>query len=390
MPAKAGKESAAKTAGKHKQASTAKSTINSKPNTATKAKTVAHVKPPTRARSTRNIKKKYYAAVTSDDEKVDSTDAESDAEVGEDSDAEDMTDTVEPATSMENLRTKPANGAQTMSQFNNRNVDGTFPLFKLPPELREKIFRLHLCPGGPIFPVHIKVIRSFSQHKKRCLLGTHSSRPLKGNTTIAKSGEYAGMKRWSRLVCMNNMTMEEHCYKAPESVLALLETCRDVFTEAVHIFYRFNHFEFVEAYLMHRFLRDCGDRLQYISDIGFRCTDSSLSGPTVALLQELLSLKRITVSIRVKLGPRDDAEGLYSVTSILKKSSSGRQLALLRGIQTLRLRGDDYAWEVRGWRLVDIEHTFGPWLRKQITRPRSEEQCATVERIERIEEETSD
>ncbi len=386
MPAKAGKESAAKTAGKRKQTSMAKSTINSKSNIATKAKTAAHLKPPTSARSTRSMTRKHYAAVTSDDEETDSNDAESEGEVGEESDAEDMTDTEESATAMKNLRTKTANGAQTMSQFVNPNVDGIFPLFKLPPELREKIFRLHLCPGGPIFPVHIKVIGSFYQHKKRCLLGTHSNQPPKGKTTIAKSGEYAGMKRWSRLVCMNNTTMEEHCYKAPESVLALLETCRAVFSEAVHIFYHFNHFQFVEAYLMHRFLRDCGDRLQYISDIGFRCTDDSVGGPTVALLQELLSLKRITVSIRVKLRPRSDPVGLYSV---LKNSASGRQLASLRGIETLRLRGDDYVWEEQRWRRVDIEHTFGPWLRKQVKNPRSEEQSATVELLERIEEEIS-
>ena len=233
---------------------------------------------------------------------------------------------------------------------------------KLPPELRDKIYRYHLILPGQIKPTPASDTSFVNKHYKNCLLGKHVWFPGYGQWTGDKS---------DTLRCVDPFTGITQFLPVPESVLSLLLVSRQITTEGTHIFYRFNNFVFHSVRTLQSFLDAIGKRYHYLGELSF-VFSSALAREVFVKLQNCPFLTKLHIVMR-----HDAPEVWLNKGGTLASATGMRELRWIRGIKVLDLVGQDCG-RVAGTpgqpdrERIDImdDAAIGPRLRRDLMTPR--------------------
>ncbi|MCJ1367824.1 hypothetical protein MMC16_006959 [Acarospora aff. strigata] len=238
-----------------------------------------------------------------------------------------------------------------MSKSNNT----FYPFTRLPPELRDRIYRHHLVLPEPVTLTLASNTTFVVQHLKNCVLGTHPE----GRSEIDQT---------CVLKCKDPFKKRKRQLPVPESVLALLLANKQISREAMHIFYQHNHFVFANVGRIWEFIFRTGDRYRYLGELSFAFSSVDAL-PTFAKLKQCRYLTKLHINMCY--------DGQYmrlNKDHNLGTASGIRGLRELRGIKVLELVGKDRVTPVDGgWKDVDIndKDAVGPVLRRDLMTPRS-------------------
>ncbi|KAI9871383.1 MAG: hypothetical protein M1830_002967 [Pleopsidium flavum] len=234
----------------------------------------------------------------------------------------------------------------------------SFPFMKLPPELREKIYHYHLVLPEPVKPTKPSQTTFVLQHMNNCPLSKHTPSSSRDRNEADKTGI---------LKCKDAFTGFERDLLIPESVLAILLVSRQVCSEAIHIFYRFNHFIFTNVECINHFIINVNDRYLDLAELSF-----AFSSTTAVVVFSKLADCRYLTKLHVKM--RFDASYVRLNNGKTLATAAGmKELRKIRGIEVLDLAGRDrLSTASGGWIELDIneEAAIGPKLRQDLMKPR--------------------
>ena len=240
----------------------------------------------------------------------------------------------------------------------------TFPFLKLPAELRRSVYRHLMIFPEPIHPAPKKGVTAYIQHIRGCPLNQHKFK-LRGASGHAE------------IRCKNRFTSNVDIISIPDSVLSLLGTCHQVLREAVHVFYRNNHFVFGGMTSTAGFVAGIGDRFLYLSELSFKF-ETEKAQPVFWHLARCRSLKKLHIFIDVQnsdlwTGGRGAYNRLHDQRS-LHDVPALKHLLTLKGLEVLELGGFDRIACPSGYTLVEVNDpaAIGPYLREKVTAPYQE------------------
>ena len=233
---------------------------------------------------------------------------------------------------------------------------------KLPPELRDKIYRYHLILPGRIKPTSPCNTSFVNQHYKNCLLGVHRW-PLNNSRSPAHRRNSFG--------CTDPFVGLIQYFPIPESVLSILLVSRQINAEAMHIFYRFNDFVFLNVSSLHFWLDRIGTRYMCLGELSF----SFSSGHARDVFLKLQNCPYLT---KLHIEMRYNAPNVRLNKGRTLASATGMsELRKIRGIEVLDLVGQDFVEipVIAGGpdrRVVGIMDAtaIGPRLRRDLMTPR--------------------
>jgi len=234
----------------------------------------------------------------------------------------------------------------------------SFPFMKLPPELREKVYRYHLVLPEPIKPTKPSQTTFVYQHINSCPLSQHTQTSIPYQDRVDRTG---------KLRCKDPFTGIERQLPLPESVLAILLVSRQICSEAAHIYYRLNHFIFTNVGFMHDFILKTNKRYRDLAELSFAF--SSIDALTAfTKLMDCQYLKKLHIDMRWNASYVRLNTGRTLATALGMK-----ELRKIRGIEVLDLVGMDHVKTAAGdWMNVDIddEAAIGPQLRRELMKSR--------------------
>lgn len=221
-------------------------------------------------------------------------------------------------------------------------------LSKLPSELRDQIYRYHL-----VLPKSIRM----KPRKSPSVFASHMA--------ICKTNRHVKDRGVGSLECINPISGDTQVISCP-SRLALLATCKTIYHEAVHIYYRQNHLDFDSVARLQDFITSCQTRYHFMGDISLRYWLISHSADVFCALMDCQYLKTMCIGFHHKWTSYGEPLVLDAGICSLRE---------LRGIKTLELSGKDQVDLGEGqFEEVDLDdpRALGPILRRELTRPREE------------------
>ncbi|KZF19253.1 hypothetical protein L228DRAFT_271498 [Xylona heveae TC161] len=223
-----------------------------------------------------------------------------------------------------------------------------FPFLKLPAELRNEIYHYHLLASEKIKPTLPDDTSFVRTHLARCPLNSHMVR--------------------GRIKCTDCFSGNEEIIRIPPSSLSLLLVNKQIYNEALSIFYHENHFVFANTGELGNFLKAIGPkRRKFISKLTFGFGWGAHQA--FKLLAESLFLKEL--HINMDLNQRHlGVHHKYFVPSMMRLATGMPALSKLRGLEIVELTGQDKT--ARGIVDVNDEGAVGPWLKEQLLQPREE------------------
>ncbi|KAK3674948.1 hypothetical protein LTR78_005292 [Recurvomyces mirabilis] len=166
---------------------------------------------------------------------------------------------------------------------------GTFDFQGLPPELRTKIYELVLeAPASGLAKYH-----HYRDHGERFFVRDRDCATILLRTD-GKISDVGGYFRY--------MPRNPHRYLFPSigDRLRLLETCKQVFTEAVAVFYQQNYFIFAHPRpLVHNFFGLANTRVKHMSKLQFtpEADPDNTLGTVARLLTSITEIKRLELNL---------------------------------------------------------------------------------------------
>lgn len=220
-------------------------------------------------------------------------------------------------------------------------------LSKLPPELREKIYRYHLVLPESIPMDTRPTLSSFASHMAGCMFQSHVED-----------------HRRDTLECVNRFR-ERELISCP-SRLALLATSKAIYNEAVHIYYSKNHLEFETVAKIERFITSCPNRYRFLGEISFKFFMIYYSPEVFHALMDCQHLRIMRIEFNY------DWISFGEKTPLIRARGMN-SLRQLRGLKTLELTGKDLIYTDGGQsEEVDVNdpRAIGPILKGELTCPR--------------------
>lgn len=223
-----------------------------------------------------------------------------------------------------------------------------------------------------------ELIHTFKQHTENCG-GPHRkypSEPHKGGT-IAVQGPFAGARCHSHLSCPR---YPRKYLKAPQSALALLETCRTIYVEAMPIFYQKNDLKILNtsshnsAKYATAFLTQFPQRGVHIRNLSIDVEMKPGAHELARLLATgcpYLYILKLNLGTWYPLGSIDEHSRNIHLqeTSILFWC-----FAKVRGLRVVELSGKYYSGAPDFFLPIEEASGRGLWLKLEMLKPKIENQ----------------
>lgn len=155
--------------------------------------------------------------------------------------------------------------------------------------------------------------------------------------------------------------------KAPASILEITTCSKALRTEALPVFFATNRILCNFAGQLLDLELRVSHHFTMIRSLTLCISKDGCDSIHLLVLQRMPALENLAISIdisNVRLNRKDN----------LKSARGMTQLRKLRGIKELTLVGTDRKQnDDGGWEYIDVEHpdAVGPWLRAQVTQPKS-------------------
>ncbi|KAI9787261.1 MAG: hypothetical protein M1835_002836 [Candelina submexicana] len=244
----------------------------------------------------------------------------------------------------------------------------------IPAELRNKIYEYVLIIPGKVLPKKPTELNWRKKHRANCPINNHPSfrdKAVKGDEIGDVISSSDGM------ICRDRFTGEDQWIPTPQSVLALLLVCRQIFNEASPVFYRKNHFVFDTKngmYPLGEFLTGIGSRAPFITEISF-VMSSPNAREVIRQLYDCKYLRKVHIILDVQYGTllptlKPNIEG----SGNLRTFRGVADLKILKGLDVVEFWGKDRSWQFSDGFILDINDgpAAGPWLRKHMIKDRPE------------------
>lgn len=238
-----------------------------------------------------------------------------------------------------------------------------FPFLKLPPELRKLVYHHVLVFPKPIHPVQKSTVSFLTDHMRACASTDHE----KGSCCAFKLGY---------IYCQATPNVTGEFQLIPDTVLSILATCKQIFEEAVQVFYKDNHIVLGGLTKTAIFLSGIGKRHLHLRELSFNFTTDEAE-TVYSVLASNRSLKKLHVYMDF---PSTEVlkSGKCSLVPARHQRSPHNRRGLehmlnIKGLEVVELGGFDI---VNGGQLVDINDSdaIGPFIKETMTAPYQEKE----------------